>query len=317
MELTVYLDNDNTAHSQRYGATAVQHKYERRGSPDGLRRTRMRLIICSTEDEASVNIANALRSLTEWTEEGEFGGRPVLRHSDLRLLLTDELHIHAEGIDLAAERVLGRKVDEVVFLSRHRAASGRPSLTVHPIGNWGKAEYGGRERTLTPASPHLMTSLLRKMRAEAANLPYDVVFEVTHHGPLLSRPTLFMEIGSDESSWGNKDAAAALAASLLKVQVEENPVAIGIGGGHYAPRFSEVSLTRRISFGHMLPAYAMDLSDLDGLSRSIAMAMEATGTRTAYVHKKSMKRSEATAVSSLVRDLGGETVDSSDLERLE
>ena len=45
--------------------------------------------------------------------------------------------------------------------------------------------------------------------------------------------------------------------------------------------------------------------------------MEASGTTTAYVHKKSMKRSEATMISSLVRDLGGETVDSSDLERIE
>ena len=42
---------------------------------------------------------------------------------------------------------------------------------------------------------------------------------------------------------------------------------MGIGGGHYAPRFTEVSLTKRISFGHMLPVHAFDLKDLDDLAR--------------------------------------------------
>ena len=278
--------------------------------------TIMRLMVCSLKDVASVNIANAMRASARWTEEGEFKGRPVLRLGNLRMISIDALHIHAEGIDLEAESVLGRRVDEVVFLSKHRAASGRPSLTVHPIGNWNGAEFGGRERTLTPAAPDLMTSLLRRIKAEAGELPYDVVFEVTHHGPLLSRPTLFVEIGSDEKHWEDKEAAAVLARSLLDVTVGRNPLAIGIGGGHYAPRFSEVALARHISFGHMLPSYAMDLNDADSLRRSIAMAMEASGTTTAYVHKKSMKRSEAAMVSSMVRDLGGETVDSSDLESL-
>ncbi len=276
----------------------------------------MRLMVCSLKDVASANIAETLRASADWTEEGDFQGRPVLRLGDLWMISIDALHIHAEGIDLEAEKALGRRVDEVVFLSKHRAASGRPSLTVHPIGNWNGAEFGGRERTLTPAAPDLMTSLLRRVKKEAEGLPHDVVFEVTHHGPLLSRPTLFVEIGSDEQCWEDKEAAAVLARSLLDVTVESNPIAIGIGGGHYAPRFSEVALSRRISFGHMLPSYAMDLADADSLRRSIAMAMEASGTTTAYVHRKSMKRSEATMVSSLVRDLGGETVDSSDLESL-
>ncbi|HOQ26687.1 MAG TPA: D-aminoacyl-tRNA deacylase [Methanomassiliicoccaceae archaeon] len=276
----------------------------------------MRLIICSRKDEASINIADAMLSLAEWAEEGEFKGHPVLRHGDQWLISIDELHIYAEGIDREVEDALGLEVEEIVFLSRHRAASGKPSLTVHPIGNWNKAEYGGRDGELTPAAPHLMTSLLRRMRSEAETLQYDVAFEVTHHGPLLSRPTLFIEIGSDESCWSDRDAAAALARSLLDVEVAQHPVVIGIGGGHYAPRFSEVALSRRVSFGHMLPAYAMDLTNADSIRHSIAMAMKASDTTTAYVHKKSMKRSEASMVSSLVHELGGVTVDSSDLESL-
>jgi len=162
-----------------------------------------------------------------------------------------------------------------------------------------------------------MTSLLRQMKKEAAGLDYDVVFEVTHHGPLLSRPTMFLEIGSDESTWGNKAAAAALAKSLLNVQLREFPVAIGIGGGHYAPRYTEVALSRQISFGHMLPGYAMDLSDPDSLRARIATALQASEASLAYVHKKSMKRSEASLVAALIKELGAEPVDSSDLKGLD
>ena len=208
-------------------------------------------MVCSLKDVASINIAEAMRAAVDWTEAGEFKGRPVLRRGDLWMVSIDGLHIHAEGIDAEVEKTVGQRVDEVVFLSKHRAASGRPSLTVHPIGNWNGAEFGGRERTLTPAAPDLMTSLLRRVKEEAEGLPHEVVFEVTHHGPLLSRPTLFMEIGSDEQAWEDREAAAALARSLLNVTVDRNPAAIGIGGGHYAPRFSEVALSHHVSFGHM------------------------------------------------------------------
>lgn len=276
----------------------------------------MRLMVCSTEDEASVNIRDALAAAGGWKEEGTFRGRPTMVRGELLMVTIDTLHIYAEDLDREVEEGTGRPVDEVVFLSRHRAASGKPTLTVHPIGNWGRADFGGRAGTLVPPAPALMTSLLGEVRRNAEGLPFEVAFEVTHHGPFLSRPTLFIEIGSSEATWGDKDAAAAIARSLLDVDVQRHPVAIGIGGGHYAPRFTEVALSRKVSFGHMLPAYAMDLADPDGLRQRIEMALRVSGAGMAYVHKKSMKRSEATAVAALVRELGAEPVDSSDLEEL-
>ena len=120
----------------------------------------------------------------------------------------------------------------------------------------------------------------------------------------------------DSVSLGDKDAARAVAQALLEVQEVSYPRAVGVGGGHYAPRFTEVSLARKISFGHMLPGYAMDLNDPASLSEMIARALEATGTDLAYVHKKSMKRSEAAMISGLVADLGGRVIDSSDLQDL-
>ena len=158
--------------------------------------------------------------------------------------------------------------------------------------------------------------MLRELKDQAIGLPFGVTFEVTHHGPYLETPTLFIEIGSSEASWGDRDAARAIARSLTEVRVVAGPRAIGIGGGHYAPRFTEVCLTKRISFGHMLPVHAFDLQDTDDLAAKIGRGMEQSGASIAYLHRRSMKRSEATLVSKLVTDLGYRVVDSSDLEDL-
>ena len=103
-----------------------------------------------------------------------------------------------------------------------------------------------------------MTSLLRGLKANAADIPFQVSFETTHHGPFLKKPTLFIEIGSDKTNWENQRAAQVIAKTLLGVEVNEYPIAIGIGGGHYAPRFTEVALSKKISFGHLFPNYAME-----------------------------------------------------------
>jgi D-aminoacyl-tRNA deacylase len=276
----------------------------------------MRLLVCSIEDNASVNIRDSLLSSGGWSAMGEFEGAPVHRKGELSMVTVPRLHLRCDDLDLEVAEALGQRPEEVVFLSKHRAASGQRSLTVHPIGNWGRADYGGRERTVVPAAPHLMTSLLRQMKEEAAALDFEVTFEVTHHGPFLRTPTLFIEIGSSEATWGDRDAAAAIARTLQNVKMAIYPVAMGIGGGHYAPRFTETSLGKKVSFGHMLPNYAFDLQDLPALEEKVRMGMEGSGARMAYVHRKSMKRSEATVVAKIVTDLGYEAVDSSDLEEI-
>ncbi len=272
--------------------------------------------MCSLEDNASVNIRDRILALADWTERGTMEGSPVYYLKDMALITVPRLHLWNDNIDKAATRALGTSVEEVVFLSRHKAASGKRSLTVHPIGNWGRADYGGREGTVVPSAPHLMSSLLRQLKEEATGLEFEITFEVTHHGPYLETPTLFIEIGSSEATWGDHDAAQAIARSLLNVEVSAYPVAMGIGGGHYAPRFSESSLFKKIDFGHMLPNHAFDLEDKEGLADKIRRGMEGSGASLAYIHRKSMKRSEATTLSELVRSMGYGTVDSSDLENI-
>ncbi len=273
-------------------------------------------MVCSLSDPASVNIKERLLEMAGWREGSEFMGSSTFLLEDFLLVNINNLHLWVDNIDRKVEADLGVKPDSVIFLSRHKAASGTHSLTVHPIGNYGKAEFGGKDRTLVPSSPDLMTSLLRQLKNEASDLDFEVAFEVTHHGPYLETPTLFIEIGSSEETWGSERAAEALASSLLKVEVLEAPRVIGIGGGHYAPRFTEVCLTKKVSFGHMVPNYALDLGNEAGTKESFRMALEKTGTKRAYLHRKSMKKSEVTRLSQILWEIGAEVVDSSELDDL-
>jgi len=277
---------------------------------------RMRALVCSEADNASVNIRDRLTELADWKESGEFERQPVLANEDMLLITIQQLHIHAEEIDVQIREELEVDPEVVIFLSRHRAASGIPTLTVHPIGNHRGADFGGRERTLVPASPHLMTSMLRVLKREAADIDFAVSFEVTHHGPYLITPSIFIEIGSDESMWDDREAAKAIARTLLHVEEEKNPVVVGLGGGHYAPRFTEVAVSRKVSMGHMVPTYAMKGAENEELRAIIGRAAEASNASKVYIHKKSMKKSEATSVRMLLTEMGLEVVESRDLEPL-
>ena len=132
-----------------------------------------------------------------------------------------------------------------------------------------------------------MTSLLRKIKENQIE-GFDVCFEATHHGPLLKTPTLFLEIGSTELEWENKTPAKALIKSLLEVKYVNGKNVLGIGGGHYTPRFTEAALTHKVSFGHIVANYGVpNLTE-----EMVLSAIKAGNSQGIYFHKKGMKKSE-------------------------
>jgi D-aminoacyl-tRNA deacylase len=276
----------------------------------------MRLFVCSTEDVASVNIRDRLLEQGNFIVKGEFEGSLVKCLGNVAMVTIREKHLFSDNIDQDVSDKLGIKVDEVVFLSKHRSESAIPTLTVHPIGNYGNAEFGGKKGTLVRSAPHLMTSLLRGLKNNVGELPFQVSFETTHHGPYLKRPTLFIEIGSDKTNWENQAAAQVVAKTLLEVEVQECPSAIGIGGGHYAPRFTEVALLKKISFGHLFPNYAMEGMTEERFSETIVNAAKASSSTLAYVHKKSMPKAKANHIKEIAESCGLKVIESDDLEPL-
>ena len=256
----------------------------------------MNLIISSEADTASINLRDRLLENAEWKENGEFKGHIIWRLAKdygsfclegTRLITINKLHIHAEKIDSEWFEETSIKIENIVFLSRHKAASGRPSLTVHPIGNWGKADYGGFSGKLSRTSPIWMTGLLLKIYEN--RLPgYDICFEATHHGPLLETPTMFLEIGSSEEQWELREPAYALTKSLLELEPAKGTVVVGIGGGHYTPRFTEAALSHQVCFGHMVANYGIPSLTPESLKDAI-VSSRAKGL---YFHKKGMKKTE-------------------------
>ena len=267
--------------------------------------------MASEADEASRNQRAALLENPSWHEDRAFGREPAWRRGELRLVTIREHHLCRDGIDADLATHFGETPEVVVYLSKHRSESRTPSLTVHPIGNLTLADYGGKPGTLVPAAPRWMTSALRRLREESRGLPYKVTFEATHHGPLLDTPTFYIEQGSTEREWADLEASRAIARTLLDLEPAEGPIAIGLGGGHYMPRHTDVAVARRVAFGHFLPSHALEAMDPAVLEEA---SRKTPGATLAYVHRKSLARPELRAWESRLEALGLRVVREADIE---
>jgi D-aminoacyl-tRNA deacylase len=251
----------------------------------------MRFIVVSKQCIAAMNIKKKLLQLGDWKDTGKvFDGEQILEGGrksgpgNCYVMVTiRDYHIYAEGVDQRILKELGMQPELIIFPSKHRSESGKKSLTVHPMGNFGRAEVGGQDRTVSPAAPNLMTEALRQLKEYGKELDYSISFEVTHHGPLLETPGFFIEIGSDEECWNDESAAEVIAGSLLTLEPKTYPVAVGIGGGHYAPRFSDAAFKKKIAFGHMLPNYALGLADEDIVEKIVNAS---PGLELVCIHKR-------------------------------
>lgn len=278
-----------------------------------------RLLVCCPEDIPSVNMAAYLRRNGDWEDIGkDSAGNAYIRRGDDVMVTIPGLHITSENLDDAAKS-FGIDVEEVVFMSRHKAASAIPTLTVHPIGNYKAADFGGRPETLVRSSPASMSQALRLISKYNDTDLFKVSFEVTHHGPYLEVPTYFIEIGSDMTHWPDKHAAEILGRVLEDVEPSDGHVkAIGVGGGHYAPRFTEMALGYKIDIGHMVPGYQLEGMDDETVVKYLKQASEATGgTKCVYLHKKAFKKPEQRRMESLIGSIGFEILSSKDLEPLQ
>jgi D-aminoacyl-tRNA deacylase len=287
------------------------------------------LIVASAEDPASMNIKTSLIEQTSWEEHGTFYDTPVYSSRSMEnvvLVTIPDKKIRHENIDFEVHEQLRITPRIVIFLSRHRSKMGEPTLTVHPIGNYGAAEFGGEPKKLIPAAPRTMTALLRQIKRnlKATDLTYQVCYEVTHHGPMLQIPTVFVEVGSTEVQWQQKEPASVIATSLLDVlhdkHYEEDyskdiPVLVGIGGGHYAPRFTDVAFERNVAFGHMIPSYHIDEGNIDWamIQQAIQMTPDASGV---YLHKKALKKSQVTSFKQMLMEHDIAVVSSTELSPL-
>jgi len=220
-------------------------------------------VVVSHADTASVSIGEHLRSTGDWEpvqDPATPAGRGVTgyRRPGITVREFEEWHLELEGVAAAFE-----DPSLIVFASRHSGETG-PLLSTHFTGNFGPAEYGGDPNDLAPAAPNAAHHLLGVLD-DVAPTGYDVTLECTHHGPTdVGAPSLFVEIGSDESQWTDAAPAAAVAdaiRSLPGVEPHTDRTVVTVGEGHYAPRATRIARETDWAVGHILPDWAID--DLD------------------------------------------------------
>mgnify|MGYP001391548966 FL=1 len=118
------------------------------------------LIAVNQRDVASTNQAEVLLEIEEWTVGERFEGHPVFVLKHLRMVFLPDGLLFEDHLDRRWENETGETVCEIIFPSRHVAASGKPSLTLHPIGvphlpTGEQGPYGGHGGQAPPPSTRL------------------------------------------------------------------------------------------------------------------------------------------------------------------
>ena len=165
--------------------------------------------------------------------------------------------LHCEYLD-------GFGFESIIFMSRHKSKRGIVSFTAHPMGNWmDNADLGGEPRHLSVSEPIAMRNFLLEI-SKKGDEGIDVVYEATHHGPLLKTPSCFMEFGGPESALENTrlgqtlgEAAFESANKLCERISNFSKVVIGLGGTHYPRKFTKLAIERGYAFAHIMPKHAI------------------------------------------------------------
>lgn len=198
------------------------------------------------------------------------GGGAVYTHDELTVRTFDEIHLELERPAEAFD-----DPDLIVFVSRHAGETGR-LLSTHFPGNVADAEYGGVPRELPVPAPLALSAAYTGLEHTAPEA-YDVGIECTHHGPSdVGAPALFVELGSDEAAWKDDAAARAVAEAVLEIDTAiglDERVLVGVGGGHYAPKFERVLRETDWHLGHILADWA--LAELETQAEQVKMTRRA------------------------------------------
>jgi len=281
-------------------------------------------IISSTKDKASTNIKeHLLNSFDFKLIEEKFDGNEVfqfIKNNDqesinnennkkmkinnenlIKNKKNNEIKLYTINTWLINREDLDKEIDAdvFVFISKHTASDEKPSLTIHSIGNFGKAEHGGKEKTLCKTMPSFMKNIFNEINKNNDG-KYEVTMESTHHGPFLDKAALFVEIGSIEEQWKDKDAAGIIAKSVmdgLKEDKEYESIFV-VGGSHYNYIANKVMLKSDYAAGHICAKYNLETLDIE----MIKQAMEKSNSKFVLLDWKGLGKEKKRIVELLGKD---------------
>jgi D-aminoacyl-tRNA deacylase len=227
-------------------------------------------IVTFKTDPASMNIRQCILEEASFKECFFFDSNPVMEYkgigckNDIRLYLLNSNSIEADNADSI-------DCDILIFATKHASSSEKKSLCVHAPGNWAKNELYGKERNLCISPALLIKEAFLKLKKY--NLEgYDVSVEQTHHGPFVSKPIMFIEIGSNLRSWLDKKAGRVLARTILHISsssIPESRCVVLFGGGHYNQGVNKILEKTEFCVGHSCAKYNIPYLTKDVIMQSI------------------------------------------------
>lgn len=201
------------------------------------------------------------------------------RFSNVRMLVSSVDLLHREDLDVSYPEATA-----YIFLSKHKSDSKIPTLTCHCTGNFGDNAYGGNPRELAISFPSFQKAYLNALVRSKEKVPgYDIVIEATHHGPTsLKKSLLFVELGSSEQQWADRNAANLICSVVLEV-IQSGParcgnVAIGLGGTHYPSKFNSLLLESEYGLAAVASKHNLEFIDEEMLGQMISKSVEKVTT---------------------------------------
>jgi len=240
----------------------------------------MILLVASRKDIAGLNIAKHILKNYPFKKTAETHQDNPVFSTDINGKKVNYTMLNEESVNAQHLPDAFTNLNLIVFLSKHSSASGTPTLSVHTPGNLSTAELGGLPKQVSVAPATAMQNTLKALAyfKESMNLPYEVSYECTHHGPSLNVPTMFVELGSSPKQWSDSRAAEAVAHAAMsaigKFGASEKTAVLGIGGTHYNRRFTRMALEDKAVFGHMIPKYAVPDVNAEMLRQCVERTLE-------------------------------------------
>ena len=213
----------------------------------------MELLVAYKDDPAGNNMATYLSQ--NMKKDGD-----IFRGPYYDLLIIPTPAIKADWLEEKYD------YDGYIFLSKHAAESGVLALTCHSTGNFSEAKFGGNYQQMAVPHPDIQKKYLQKLWETRSQFSeFQITIEATHHGPTaLSKPTIFIEIGTTEKQWTDVslcNSIAKIVHQVLSENIPSNPVAICFGGTHYPEKFTKELLEGKHALGTVMPKHALDNLD--------------------------------------------------------
>ncbi len=231
------------------------------------------------------------------------------KYNNLKLVVTDEELIYIRNIDK-----FEFPNNVLIFLSKHSSKSKIPALTSHFTGNFSTDKsLGGAAFEIGVAYPSFQKEYMKNLFLMKNRLSrYDLTIESSHHGPTSSsNPILFIEIGSSEEEWNNKETARIVCECLIQTiqkinqnknaNVEELEIAIGLGGNHYPQKFNSLILNSNVAFAAIASKHNLRFINSEMLNQMLKKSNEKVTS--IYIDKKGMG-SEKNRILSLLETQG-------------